>query len=394
MKGALVITIDPAWPPVSGADHRNWQIAVACARHGPVRLTSVLMPAIALPSPDPAITIGALTRADSGDVYRRPPHGSVIDLTLPAELPDAIGAEWNATRPRHVIIEHLALHPLIDLLRSKPSQLILDLHNIESSLVSQRANGIRRFVNWDSRRIKAVQRVERLACERVDTVWTCSESDAKHLAQICGPELRTFVVPNGIPHMEAIPREAPHKQRSGSPLLLFIGHLGYRPNIIAADRLVREIFPKVLQRLPGARLILAGRSPDKKVLALGGDGIEIVADPVEVAPLLAAADFAVAPLTIGSGTRIKILEAMAWGLPVIATRIAADGLGLSNGVHIQLAETASEFANAIYALQSDAAACREQSEAARRFALEHHGQEAIARAVADGLTTTGDTHPA
>jgi glycosyltransferase involved in cell wall biosynthesis len=394
MSGTLVITVDPAWPPVSGADHRNWRIAVACARLGPVRLVSVLGGAPSPPAPDANVTSGVLTQARSADVYKRPPGGSAVDLSLPAELFPAVEAEWITARPDRVIVEHLALHPLFDMLRNKPSRLVLDMHNVESDLVAQRATGLRRLVNWDRAKVNAVRRIEREACARAAAIWTCSAGDADRLTELHGAMPRVFVVPNGIPNADAIPRELPPHRASDAPLLLFVGHLGYGPNLVAAERLAREILPRVHRLMPRARLMLAGRNPHARVRALAGDRIEIVSNPRDVAPLLAAADYAVAPLTMGSGTRIKILEAMAWGLPVVATHLAVAGLGVGDGVEARLAETADEFARAIHLLQADPAAYSRQRDAARAFAIDRFGPEATARAVAAGLGFSNDDRSA
>lgn len=385
MSGTLVITLDPAWPPISGADHRNWQIATACARFGAARLVSVLGGAPCPPAPAANVATGVLTGARSADVYRRPPGGSAVDLTLPAELVAAVEAEWTSMRPDHVIIEHLGLHPLFDMLRAKPSRLILDMHNVESDLVAQRATGLRRLVNWDRAKVNAARRVEGRACARAAAIWTCSAEDADRLAALHEPLPRAFVVPNGIPNPDALPRLPPPRRASDAPRLIFVGHLGYRPNFVAAERLAREILPRLRRLMPRARLVIAGRNPGARVMALAGDGVEVIADPPDIAPLLAAADYAVVPLTMGSGTRIKILEAMAWGVPVVATRLAAAGLGVTDGVDARLAETADEFAGAIYLLQADPAAYSRQRDAAHAFAIDRFGPEAIARAVGAGL---------
>ncbi|TGV29910.1 glycosyltransferase family 4 protein, partial [Mesorhizobium sp. M8A.F.Ca.ET.142.01.1.1] len=98
-------------------------------------------------------------------------------------------------------------------------------------------------------------------------------------------------------------------------------------NIDAAERLARIILPRIHRTLPAATLVLAGRSPGPPVRALAGlDGVSLVEDPDDIRPLLSVAHLGIVPLAMGGGTRIKILEAMAWGVPVIATPLAAEGL--------------------------------------------------------------------
>ena len=115
------------------------------------------------------------------------------------------------------------------------------------------------------------------------------------------------------------------------PTLLFIGHLYYPPNIEAALLLVK-LMPALWDRIAGARLILAGRNPHPVISRRSQPGkIDVIANPSSTSPLLSNAHLAVMPLQRGGGTRIKALEAIAWGLPVVATARAVEGLQLENG---------------------------------------------------------------
>jgi glycosyltransferase involved in cell wall biosynthesis len=110
-----------------------------------------------------------------------------------------------------------------------------------------------------------------------------------------------------------------------------------------------------------------------------------VGDPETTTGLLVAADFAVMPLRRGGGTRIKALEAMAWGVPMIATERAIEGLGLQDGVHFRLAETEAQFIQGVVDLWTDADAYEAQRRAAYRYAWKRFGPDAIGLAVKEGL---------
>jgi glycosyltransferase involved in cell wall biosynthesis len=124
------------------------------------------------------------------------------------------------------------------------------------------------------------------------------------------------------------------------------------------------------------------------VNALAGNGVEVLANPVDTSGLLAAGDFVVLPITIGGGTRIKAIEAMAWGIPVIASTRAVEGLGLVDRVSVRFAETPSHYCEAIGSLWSDPVAYRAQRDAARQHALARFGPEAIAKAVCASFVGT------
>jgi glycosyltransferase involved in cell wall biosynthesis len=123
-----------------------------------------------------------------------------------------------------------------------------------------------------------------------------------------------------------------------------------------------------------------------EIRRLAADGkLELVADPPDVSPYLARAHIAAVPLTTGGGTRLKILEAMAAGVPVVATPLAAEGLALLDGVHIRLAETDEDFVDRIEALCAGRDQWEAQRVKARQHALEAFGPPVIARAVIAGL---------
>jgi polysaccharide biosynthesis protein PslH len=183
-----------------------------------------------------------------------------------------------------------------------------------------------------------------------DRVLVCSEADARRLAG-CYPDSRFAVVPNGYRPVAAGRRHDPSDR--GPLRLLFVGTLGYFPNLDAALFLCREIFP-ALRRLTDREICLdvvgAGGQAGLTQLRQHAQAMlhGFVAD---LAPLYAAADVAVVPVRAGGGTRIKILEAFAHGVPVVATRLGAEGLAAVDGEHLLLAEDAEDFARACLSIR-------------------------------------------
>lgn len=142
--------------------------------------------------------------------------------------------------------------------------------------------------------------------------------------------------------------------RAPAMRLLFVGNLSYEPNVEAALWLGGEIIP-LLHAGDGrpVELRIAGARPAAAVAALAGPGIEVIANPADLAPHYAWADAALAPIRAGGGTRIKILEAFAAGVPVVATAMGAEGLAAADGEHLLLAEDAAGLAAACRRLRDE-----------------------------------------
>lgn len=178
-----------------------------------------------------------------------------------------------------------------------------------------------------------------------DAVLTASDDDARRLAAR-HPAVHFAAVPNGYAAV-APPRAASHT-RSGPLRLLFVANLGYLPNIDAADVLVGEVLPALRARGATARLDLVGAgAPEDRVESWSRDDSVVVHGAVaDLAPLYAAADIAVVPLRAGGGTRIKILEAFAHGVPVVSSTLGAEGLDVETGTHLLVADDPADFADA------------------------------------------------
>jgi polysaccharide biosynthesis protein PslH len=225
------------------------------------------------------------------------------------------------------------------------ARLVLDAHNVEAEVVERFAGSAphwqRKALRWQAARIREL---ERELSRSLDLVLTCSDKDAAAFREMGARRVR--VVPNAIPPLSP-PLVAQRRH------VVFVGSLDWRPNADAATVLAKEIWPRCRALLPGARLLIVGRSPSLQVRALASHDVVIEGDVPSVRPYLDRAFATAIPLRAGSGTRIKILEAWAAGVPVVASRIAAEGLPHSDGVDLLLAEAPAEFARALVRLWRD-----------------------------------------
>jgi polysaccharide biosynthesis protein PslH len=241
-------------------------------------------------------------------------------------------------------VEYQQMVPLV--LDVPAKQSVLDLHNIESSLVASYA-GARRGIPAALFRTEAaaLRRMERRTIGCFDHVVVVSEKERDRLP----PGARSVLVcPNGREPSAVLPE-------ASEPTVAFVATMGWAPNVDAAVWLARDIWPTVRARVPRARLLLVGKDPAPAVLALAGDTIEVTGTVEDVRPYLAQARVLVAPLRAGGGTRLKIMEALDVGRPLVATSVGCEGMEDLIGRGVVVADTASALAEAIADLLLDPA---------------------------------------
>jgi glycosyltransferase involved in cell wall biosynthesis len=221
------------------------------------------------------------------------------------------------------------------------------------------------------------ERFERQAFRRAGRVVAVSAEDARIIHQEFG-QPAVDVVDNGIDR--AYFEQAPAGLRRDSRRILFLGALDWRPNLDAIDRLLDPIFPRVRAQEPGARLLVVGRNPPPALAerVRGLAGVELHANVADVRPFLVESGVMAVPLRIGGGSRLKILEALACGLPVVSTRVGAEGLCLTPGADYVRAEE-DEMADALVRAIREPAAATALAEHGRRIVLETYDWDVLAR---------------
>jgi glycosyltransferase involved in cell wall biosynthesis len=211
---------------------------------------------------------------------------------------------------------------------------------------------------------------------RFDAVVTVSALDAQRLREQLppgrGPALA--VIPNGV-DVETFQPLPPAPE----PVILFMGTLGYEPNIDAVQFFATEVLPRVRQAVPAARFVIAGQHPAPGVLALAQlPGVTVTGAVPDVQPVYAQAQVVVVPLRAGGGTRLKILEALALGRPVVTTTIGNEGLDLLDAEHLRVADGAAALAQAVIELLRDPAQRAALAVRGRARVVERYGWPQLA----------------
>ncbi|MDQ2801604.1 MAG: glycosyltransferase family 4 protein [Pseudomonadota bacterium] len=258
----------------------------------------------------------------------------------------------------------------------RPTRLFLDLENIEHK-TRLRATLAPPF--WPGKvlyatHIPSILLAERRATKMAEATFVCSELDRRYLRRL-GMGRNVEVVPNGLP---VPPSPAP---LAPDPTVLFLGTYGYPPNCDAADRLIKRIWPLVRERMPEARLLIAGKDPERIASFKSvPPGVTFTGFVEDLDRLYAEARVVACPIMVGGGTRVKLVEAASYGRPMVSTRVGAEGLGFEDGREILLRDDAASFAEACVMLLRDEAACARLGEAARaKMKARYSAAEAAAR---------------
>jgi glycosyltransferase involved in cell wall biosynthesis len=257
---------------------------------------------------------------------------------------------------------------------------VLQLHNVEAELLRGLARSRGRLRGLPARaEAFAMSRLERAGLGSFDIVTVVSDADRERLRPFRD---EVVVCPNGCEPRPSLPPAA-------EPVAAFVAFMGWRPNVDAAVWLARRVWPLAQRNVPGARLLLVGRDPAARVRALAGQGVEVTGTVQEVRPHLAAARVAVAPLLAGGGSRLKILEALEAGRPVVATAVGAEGLEHLAGRGLVVADGVRPFAEALAGLLADPARAAHLGAVGREAVHQEHAWDRTLQPLLDAITGAG-----
>ncbi len=382
----LYVATRICWPVTSGAHLRDFHIAQHLARHakltylgmdsgeGGTQLQEVSEEPIE-PFGDAKVirvrrsagyTVSKIVRGLIGPRplnllhYVSPLVMQQLERVLTDDSFDVIQIEGVYIRAYIECIRRLAPHALLN----------CDWHNIESEIMSryaENAPGLPRRL-YAKRTANLLLGQENLLLQACDTHTVCSERERQALLSR-NLNSRIEVISNGVDVASFLPSPEPNSVRRN---LVFVGAMHYHANVDAVRFFAREVWPAIHRRRSDLRFVIVGAKPAPAVLKLREQpGIIVTGTVDDVRPFYHDALAAVVPLRVGGGTRLKILEAMAAGTPVISTSLGAEGLPVTNGKDILLAESPSDFADCAVRLKPDSELWKNLAEAGRRLVRDY-----------------------
>ena len=376
MKVLFICPFVP-WPLVNGGKIRTYHLLRAAARECEVHLRVIQ-------EPEPIEGAEEALRAivASAAFFERSRPGRLQRWQLPKlerwfhsrPLLEAVQRDLADGGFQLVHLDELLLARIVPDARTIP--LVQHHHKLDTVLYESLAQASleQRFDRWKLRRL------ETESARRYRHHLLCSQDDADTLRTRHGA-LDCAVVPSGFD--PASFRPDPAGPRREPARLLFLGSMDYGPNVEAVVRFVRESLPRVRAARPDVLFEIVGGNPAPEVRALSGPGVSVTGRVAEVQPYLARASALVVPLAIGGGTRLKIVEALALGTPVVSTTIGAQGLGLVHGTHLCLADGAEAFARATLELLAAPEEAARLGERGRAYVHEHYRWEVLGRELVD-----------
>jgi glycosyltransferase involved in cell wall biosynthesis len=296
--------------------------------------------------------------------------------------------KWRVPEVRHEVREVLSagnvdvcvadfLFAAANVPMSPRIPVLLFEHNVEY-LIWQRLANIetspwkRALFEMEWRKLRAC---EAEACRRAALTVTVSDDDRQRLEEL-GAGIRAVPIPTGVDTRYFTPRrdaEVPGR-------LVFSGSMDWHPNEDAVRYFADEILPRIRADVPRVSFTIVGRNPSARVRELASrPGIVVTGTLDDVRPSIAEGSVYVVPLRAGSGTRIKIFEALSMGKAVVSTSVGAEGLALESGRHFLAADTAHDFAHAVIRLFRDAARRRALGDAGRALVEANYSWSKVAR---------------
>jgi glycosyltransferase involved in cell wall biosynthesis len=328
------------------------------------------------------------------DDTRRGPLHRALGLLSP--LPVSVALDRSANG-RACVARELARAPdvvVLDFVHTAvlapsgalPMRSLVLTHNIESEIHARNAALARnRVLRAVLRRQQAkMERFELAALRRFDAVVAVSERDAAYFRGALGND-RVRVIPTGVDvdFYDFAPQRGRGDVSGGGGRLVFTGSMDWRPNVDGLRWLMETAWPAIAAASPRTALVVVGRDPSPRLVAevrrrgLPWTFTGYVAD---VRPFIRDADVCVIPLRAGSGTRLKVYEAMALGCPIVSTSVGTERLPLTVGEHYLRADAAPDFSAAVLRLLRDAALRQTMAAAARQYVAANFASRPVGRA--------------
>ena len=281
------------------------------------------------------------------------------------------------------------------LAEARACPVLLDAHDLLSRLLLRGA----RMAKWSGGKVSGWwEYLKMVAWESrvwatVDCVVTVCEQE-KRIVEAFAPRASVVCLENGV-DLERFLFTSEGRDRN---VILFVGYMRYPPNVDALVHFYRCVFPLILGQRPETRLHVVGagmetdlplRAPEAEAEMRADPQVRLVGTVEDIHPHLASAAALVVPLRVGAGTRVRILEAFAAGLPVVSTSLGAEGLPVQEGRELRLADEPATFAKAVVEVLDDPAKAAAMAGRARQLVERHYDWRALAQRLNGVYQTLG-----
>lgn len=380
----LAITSELPWPLNTGGHIRSFHLLRAVARRFDLRVIAgvetadheglavmrdqgiTVLPAVTGPRQPMDEAFRAARATFGGEPY------VMFHRHNRAAMRQQIRQALADTPPDLIYLDHLdpyAFRPLFP-----KARILVDFHNLYGRLAERVATERAGLAgHYLAREARLLSRMEARAAKDAQAVMSVSNDEADEFRRLGAAHVT--MVPNGVDC--AAYASLPLGRTPTPPVLIYIGALSWVPNAVASDYLARVVLPEVRKVHPDAVLKLVGRDPGPAVKALASlPGVEVHGNVPDVKVFLAEASLLAVALDSGGGTRLKILEAFAAGLPVVSTPVGCEGIEAVHGEHLWVAEY-DTFAQGVLASLADPAAANARAARARELALAHYDWTAL-----------------
>jgi polysaccharide biosynthesis protein PslH len=390
----LLLTPQLPYPPHQGTSLRNYHIIRGLAQNHEVTLLSFVEPGQATDEETPRPLTTLCQHIERVAAPQRTNFTRLRQL-LTSRLPDMAHRLYTPMfeiRLRRLLqqnqfdvvqVEGIELARYMTVVKetSHDSRLIFDNHNAETelqqrNLETDRAN----LKRWPAALYSRIQvgrlaRFERWALETADSAAAVSDTDRDHLKKLA-PNAHIITIPNCID----VAAYADEAEESIPFDLVFSGKMDYRPNIDAALWFAEAVWPQIKAERPETTWAIVGQKPHERLAHVGDmDGVTMTRWVESIRPYLHGATLFIMPFRIGSGTRLKLIEAMAAGKAIVSTPVGAEGFPVTHQQELWLVEGETEMATAVLKLLDDPQTRTRLGQQARQFAQQYDWRVVIPR---------------
>ncbi len=300
----------------------------------------------------------------------------MITRYISRALKNAFLEKINIVKPDIIHLDLLTLAGLLDVIPDTV-QVVINEHNIESDLILQKAEGYSSGLMKSilKREYNLLSKFEMKSCRKVDAILACSENDRDEIVKFGVENVHT--IPNGVNTNELIPGTGKLNEH-----FVFLGGMGWYPNKRGMEWFVKFVMPILFETSKNIQIDVVGNpNPEIFIPDIYKDNINILGFVDDFRPIVQNALAMIVPLTVGSGTRLKVLEGMSLGKCIISTQKGAEGINLENNKNVIFADSANEFACAMLDVINNKHLVDEIGKSARESAVTIYDWDVIGKSI-------------